>query len=87
MENDALFAKRYLKLVSGLVVKRQSSQGSLSSENSPSVSPDTSRPNSETFESSESYLPENMTQNVEKRSNILEQRLKEEFRGHRRIFR
>ena len=75
------------KLVSGLVVKRQSSQGSLSSENSPSSSPTSSRPNSETFESSESYLPENMTQNVEKRSNILEQRLKEEFRGHRRIFR
>ena len=43
--------------------------------------------NSETFESSESYLPEKDTQNVEKRSNILEQRLKEEFRGQRRIFR
>ena len=59
----------------------------MSSENSPSISPNTSRPTSEIFESSESYQPENITQNEKKMSNVLEHRLKEEFGGYKRIFR
>merc|ERR1719317_1279701 len=78
-------AIRAMQRMTSLAVKRRSSQSSLSGENSPSVSPNTSRPSSGIFDNVNCYQGGEQTQ--AKTSHLLQNRLREEFGGHRRIFR
>ena len=68
-------------------MKRRSFQESLSNENSPSISHSTSRKNSVESVISNSGHLQDAFQHGNLKLNILEQRLKEEFGGHQRIFR
>ena len=78
-EREIIFYCRDSYFIPGLMSKSRSTEG----ENLPAVSPNTSKKISENGFCN----PQSISQNGAQCSNLFEQRLKEEFGGHQRIFR